>query len=92
MQNYKDLSNMVHVLDDPNYEYLLPVGCVPITPAEAQVLQDAYNELIITPAMQRAALYPNMQLFLEQYVAGTQQQKQAFIDNIKAIITAHPGC
>jgi len=92
MPYYKDTINNLHYLDDAQYEYLLPIGYVQITAEEAKAISDAYNESIITPAMQRAALYPNMQLFLEQYVAGTQQQKQAFIDNIKAIITAHPGC
>ena len=91
MPNYKDLQNNVHFLDDAQYFYLLPDGCVSITDEETQILQEAYKASITTPAMERAALYPNMQLFLEQYVAGTQQQQQAFIDNIKAIITAHPG-
>lgn len=38
MQNYKDLNNKVHVLDDVAFTHLLPAGCVPITDEEAASL------------------------------------------------------
>jgi len=38
MQNYKDKNGGVHALDSDEFEYLLPLGCVKISQAEADVL------------------------------------------------------
>lgn len=38
MQKYKDINNKIHELDDTTFEYLLPIGCVRITPEEADNL------------------------------------------------------
>ena len=43
MQNYKDLSGGVHVLDDAAFYDLLPAGCVEITQAQADALTSAAN-------------------------------------------------
>lgn len=38
MPHYKDTQNKIHFLDSPAYEYMLPVGSVQITDAEAYEL------------------------------------------------------
>ena len=56
--NYKDTQNKVHSLDSTAFEYLLPIGSVPITDEEAEALRPkpptpTYQEL-------RAAAYPSI--------------------------------
>ena len=46
MPNYKDRDNRIHFLDDAKFEHLLPVGSVPITDAEAAILQAPTAEQI----------------------------------------------
>lgn len=50
MPNYKDGNNKVHFLDDAKFEYLLPVGSVPITDAEVAILQAPTSEELIAIA------------------------------------------
>lgn len=38
MPKYKDQSGGIHVIDSPQFAYLLPPGCVPITDIEAAEL------------------------------------------------------
>lgn len=38
MPNYKSPDNSIHFLDSPGYEYLLPVGSIEITQAEADAV------------------------------------------------------
>lgn len=40
MPNYKDLYGHVHFLASADFEYLLPVGCVAISDAEANTIQN----------------------------------------------------
>lgn len=40
MPNYKDLANKLHFLDDANNAYLLPIGCMLITEAEADLISN----------------------------------------------------
>lgn len=39
MPFYKDTNNKVHYLDNIAFSYLLPSGCTPITPEEAEALR-----------------------------------------------------
>ena len=91
MANYKDKNNKVHHLDDTQFEYLLDSGYTLISDEEAKTLSDAYNKSLLTPDIVRESLYPDMQTFFEQWVAGSNQQRNAFEDKIKAIIIAYPG-
>lgn len=50
MQNYKDINNKVHVLEHVKYSNLLPSGCVPITQAEADILNAPTPEQIAQEA------------------------------------------
>ena len=53
MPQYKDTNSRVHFLDDVQYEYLLPAGCVQITDEEAAILS---APLPPTPQQQRDAI------------------------------------
>jgi hypothetical protein len=59
MPHYKDTQNKVHFIDDAAFEYLLPVGCMQITDAEAQLLSAppppsaAQIEVAFTAAIQQ---------------------------------------
>lgn len=41
MPHYKDSNNGLHFLDDAEFEYLLPLGCVQITDEEAEAIRVA---------------------------------------------------
>lgn len=41
MAHYKDSENKLHFLDDDSLGYILPLGCVKITDAEADALREA---------------------------------------------------
>jgi hypothetical protein len=77
--NYKDTQNKVHSLDSTAFEYLLPIGSVPITDEEAEALRPkpptpTYAEL-------RSLAYPPITDQLDTiYHEG--------IDAWKAVITA----
>ena len=55
MKNYKDTQNNLYVLDSTEYEYLLPVGCIAITQAEADALSAPPP---LTVEQKRALLQP----------------------------------
>jgi hypothetical protein len=44
--NYKTPDNSLHFIDDANFLYLLPKGCVPITDEEAQALREIPEQTI----------------------------------------------
>lgn len=48
---YKDTNNQLHWLDSSDFEYLLPVGSIQITDAEAEVIQEA-NKPVPAPVTQ----------------------------------------
>jgi hypothetical protein len=77
--NYKAPDNTVHFLDDSNFSYLLPDGCIAITDEEAEALRPVppaptYQEL-------RAAAYPS---FADQF----DLLYHGGVDAWKAAITA----
>lgn len=45
MTYYKSPNNTLHYLDDDNFAYLLPAGCVQITDEEAQAIRNEQNRL-----------------------------------------------
>lgn len=62
MPNYKDSENKVHFIDSPEFEYLLPAGCVQITDEEALAISVASitpltSEQLITALWQAAHDY-----------------------------------
>jgi len=46
MPNYKDADNKLYFLDDAQYEYLLPAGCVEIAEAEAEAIRLAQAPIV----------------------------------------------
>lgn len=38
MKNYKDTQNKLYAIDSTEYEYLLPIGCTPISIEEANII------------------------------------------------------
>jgi hypothetical protein len=86
--NYKTPDNSLHFLDDDSFAHLLPEGCVPITPEEAEALrpvppEPTYREL-------RAAAYPPVTDYLDAVVKGDQEQMQAYIDACLAVKAKYP--
>ena len=61
MPYYKDANNHLHFLDSEKFEYLLPVGCVQITEAEA----DAIRHAPLTIEQQAAAYLVAVQNWLD---------------------------
>jgi len=56
MPFYKDTNNKVHFLDKAEFANLLPSGCVPITKAEADILQAPTPEQLAEKAAAAEAL------------------------------------
>ena len=54
--HYEAPDNSLHFLDDDSFVYMLPVGSVPISDAEAEALRPKPAEL--TYAQKRASEYP----------------------------------
>ena len=65
MQNYKDPQGNVHVLDDVEFEHLLPAGCVAITEEEAQQLQAL--AAVMTPEEQQGVFAYLIQQRLDSF-------------------------
>ena len=61
MAHYKDLNNEIHFLDNTDYEYLLPQGCVQITDEEANNIRLTK----ITPEEKVKQLSDAIQLLLD---------------------------
>lgn len=84
MQNYKDSNNKLHALDLDKFEYLLPQGCVKITQAEADILQQAPA---LTVEQSRALLRPlspaQVRLVLDQFGLLTQVESAVALGNKK---------
>lgn len=84
MQNYKDLNNKIHAIDADKFEYLLPQGCVKITQAEADILQQAPA---LTVEQSRALLRPlspaQVRLVLDQFGLLTQVESAVALGNKK---------
>lgn len=85
---YKSPDNKVHFLDSSEYEYLLPVGSVQITDAEAEALRPVAP--VLTYAQKRAAEYPPMTDYLDGIVKGDTAQVNAYIAACLAVKAKYP--
>jgi hypothetical protein len=88
-QYYKDLNNEIHFLDNTDFEYLLPEGCIRITDEEAQ---QTTASIIIPPNYQelRAAEYPPITDYLDGIIKGDIVQQQKYIDDCLAVKEKYP--
>lgn len=64
---YKSPDNKVHQLDDENFEYLLPAGCVEITQAEA--------DAILNPPKTLAELNAESNAIIQAQIAELETQQ-----------------
>ena len=88
MTYYKAPDNSVHFLDLADHEYLLPVGSVQITDAEADALRP--QPLEPTYAKKREAEYPPMADYLDGVGKGDQAQMDKYIADCLAVKAKYP--
>ena len=74
--NYKAPDNSLHFLDNDSFAHLLPAGCVPITPEEAEALrpvppppttQDLLNKLDADNTLTQRNLRETVMLMAEAF-------------------------
>jgi hypothetical protein len=89
MPHYKDKNNKVHFLESAEHEHLLPAGCVKITDAEADAIQNPPLTIEEVRANKLAALaaYRYVQETAGIVVGGatikTDRESQAMISGAK---------
>ena len=94
-QHYKDLQGKVHFLDDTSFEYLLPAGCVPITPAEATAIlaptlaQVQASKIGQLTTAYNTAIAANISYTSIAGVTSTYQATTQTIANLQSLLIAY---